>query len=79
LQQEKVAAFVAESKQRIQEYEAKIKKWDSVIPYEEMTMEDFKDAHPDVALDPINKPTFWPHTPEEQLDYKPPEITADQK
>jgi hypothetical protein len=21
------------------------------------------------ALDPLNKPTFWPHTPEEQLDY----------
>jgi hypothetical protein len=20
------------------------------------------------ALDPLNKPTFWPHTPEEQLD-----------
>lgn len=41
----------------------------ALIPYDQMTMEDFKDAYPDLALDPINKPTFWPHTPEEQLDY----------
>lgn len=32
-------------------------------------MEDFRDAHPDMALDPINKPTFWPHTPEAQVGY----------
>lgn len=32
-------------------------------------MEDFREAYPDDALDPINRPTFWPHTPEEQLDY----------
>jgi F-type H+-transporting ATPase subunit d len=38
-------------------------------------MEDFKDAHPDLALDPLNKPTLWPHTPEEQLDYKE-QVTA---
>lgn len=34
-----------------------------------MTMEDYKDAFPDKAVDPINKPTFWPHGPEDQLDY----------
>lgn len=29
------------------------------------------------ALDPLNKPTFWPHTPEEQLDdTKTPQDTA---
>lgn len=43
---------------------------ESLIPYDQMTMEDFRDAHPDKALDPINKPTFWPHNPEEQLDYQ---------
>lgn len=32
-------------------------------------MEDFRESYPDVAIDPINKPTFWPHTPEEQPDY----------
>lgn len=40
-----------------------------LIPYDQMTMEDYRDAYPEDAVDPINKPTFWPHTPEEQLDY----------
>ena len=31
-----------------------------------MTMEDFKDAYPDIALDPLNKPTIYPHEPELQ-------------
>jgi F-type H+-transporting ATPase subunit d len=34
-----------------------------------MTMEDFRDAYPNDALDPINRPTFWPHNPEEQVDH----------
>lgn len=42
----------------------------SLIPYDQMTMEDYKDAFPDEALDPLKKPSFWPHNPEEQLGYK---------
>lgn len=41
----------------------------SLLPFDQMTMEDFRDSYPDIALDPINKPTFWPHEPEDQLDY----------
>lgn len=41
-----------------------------------MTMEDYRDAYPNEALDPINRPTFWPHNPEEQLDYVDPEKKA---
>lgn len=33
-------------------------------------MEDFKDAYPDIALDTINNPTFWPHDKDEQIDYR---------
>jgi hypothetical protein len=29
------------------------------------------------ALDPLNKPTFWPHTPEEQLDYDDSKVQED--
>ncbi|XP_039148877.1 nucleolar protein dao-5 isoform X2 [Drosophila simulans] len=36
-------------------------------PYAEMTMEEFCFARPHLAPDFINKPTFWPHTPEEQM------------
>lgn len=48
----------------------------SLIPFDQMTMEDFRDSYPDVAIDPINKPTFWPHNPEEQPDYKDSEEPA---
>ena len=34
-----------------------------------MTLDDFRDAYPDQALDPINRPTYWPHAPEDQKDY----------
>lgn len=36
-----------------------------------MTMEDYRDSFPEEALDPINNPTFWPHTAEEQGENKP--------
>lgn len=42
----------------------------SLIPYDQMTMEDFRDAYPEDAIDPINRPTFWPHSPDEQLGYE---------
>lgn len=41
-----------------------------------MTMEDVRDSYPDLALDPLNKPTFWPHTPDEQDGYVDPEKQA---
>ncbi|XP_041970007.1 ATP synthase subunit d, mitochondrial-like isoform X2 [Aricia agestis] len=37
---------------------------------DDMTMEMFGDSYPDLALDSVNKPTFWPHTPQDQLGYK---------
>jgi F-type H+-transporting ATPase subunit d len=83
-EQEKLAAsetsrFIAESNQRIKDYEARIAKWATVLPYEEMTLEDFYDAHPDKAID-VNKPTFWPHDAEEQPGYvEPGAVVADSK
>ncbi|CAO1421182.1 unnamed protein product [Diamesa hyperborea] len=68
--QKEIDQFVASSKNRIAEHEKAIAHLKSLLPYDQMTMEDYRDAFPDEALDPINKPTFWPHTPEEQLDYK---------
>lgn len=58
------------SEDRIQNYEKEICHLKSLLPYDQMTMEDYRDAFPESALDPINKPTFWPHTPEEQVGYK---------
>jgi len=67
---EEIQKFVSESNARIASHKKQIAKWDDVLPYEEMTLEDYKDAFPEKALDPINRPTFWPHNAEEQLDYK---------
>ena len=68
--------FIVESNKRISEYQAAIAKWDKVLPFEEMTMEDFAESFPEHALDPVNRPTFWPHTPDEQPGYKPPQVGA---
>lgn len=57
-------------------YQKQIEETKAILPYDQMTMEDFKDAHPDIAIDPINKPTFWPHNEEEQLDYVDPDKQA---
>jgi F-type H+-transporting ATPase subunit d len=58
-----VASFVSSSNARIAELQKKIDHLKAMLPFEQMTMEDFKDAYPDQAIDPINNPTFWPHEP----------------
>lgn len=64
-----IEQFKKESEQRIAEHQKELERIKSLLPYDQMTLEDFRDAHPELALDPINRPTFWPHTPEEQPDY----------
>lgn len=69
--QKEIEQFVSSSKSRISEHEKAIAHLKSLLPYNQMTMEDYRDAFPEDALDPINRPTFWPHTPEEQLENQP--------
>ncbi|KAL4710381.1 hypothetical protein ACJJTC_012408 [Scirpophaga incertulas] len=71
-----IDAFVQASNANIAKYEKEISTTKAQLSFDEMTMEDFKDAYPDQAIDPINKPTFWPHNPEEQLDYVNPDKPA---
>lgn len=66
-----VEQFKHASKARIAEHQSAIEHLKSLLPFDQMTMEDYRDAYPDLALDTENRPTFWPHTPEEQLDHKP--------
>ncbi|XP_055388321.1 ATP synthase subunit d, mitochondrial [Condylostylus longicornis] len=66
-----IERFIKSSNDRITEYNKKIAHLKSLLPYDQMTMEDYREAFPDEALDPINRPTFWPHLPEDQLGYKP--------
>jgi F-type H+-transporting ATPase subunit d len=93
-----ISSFVSASKGRIDKFEGQISHLKGLLPYEQMTMEDYRDAFPEVsldgivfsctfffniivifvlqsALDPINRPTFWPHGEEDQVGYE----SAEQK
>lgn len=61
---EMIATFKRESEQRIAEHSKEMERIKALLPYDQMTMEDFADAHPELALDPLNNPTFWPHDEE---------------
>ncbi|KAH0546020.1 ATP synthase subunit d, mitochondrial-like [Cotesia glomerata] len=74
-QQEKEASehvrnFITESHKRIEEYKAEINKINSMIPFEQMTMEDFAELYPEHAWSP-EKPTIWPHDPNYQPGEEP--------
>lgn len=43
---------------------------------DEMTMEMYYDMYPKDALDPVKRPTFWPHTADEQEGYVEPTQVA---
>lgn len=67
-----IAKFKKESDVRITEYKTEIDRIKALLPYGQMTMEDYAEAHPDQALDPLNKPTFWPHDEDIQPGYVDP-------
>lgn len=68
-----IEQFKSESNSRISAYEKNIAHLKSLLPYGQMTMEDFAEAFPEQALDPLNKPTYWPHDAEEQKPRPEPE------
>lgn len=70
--QNDIAQFKAESETRIAEHKKELERIKAMLPYDQMTLEDFKDAHPELSLDLVNRPTFWPHLPEDQPDYVEP-------
>jgi F-type H+-transporting ATPase subunit d len=44
-----VQEFIKQSNARIAGYEAEVSRLKSLLPFEQMTMEDFKDAYPDLV------------------------------
>lgn len=60
------AEFVSESKLRIQEYEKQLEKVKNMIPFDQMTIEEYNEAFPETKLDK-NKYPYWPHQPIENL------------
>ncbi|XP_053630926.2 ATP synthase subunit d, mitochondrial [Cherax quadricarinatus] len=64
--------FIKESEARIVKLKEELVRWEKMIPYEQMTMEEFAEQFPDDAIN-LEKPTLWPHTPEDQPGYVPKE------
>jgi F-type H+-transporting ATPase subunit d len=60
-----VQEFVNASNARIELSKSEVAKLSALLPYSEMTMEEFADAHPELSIN-VNEPTAWPHTAEDQ-------------
>ncbi|GFT86618.1 ATP synthase subunit d, mitochondrial [Nephila pilipes] len=43
-------------------YEKQLQWWKNMMPFDEMTMDDYKDYFPDSDSHVYDKPNFWPHT-----------------
>ncbi|KAM6317258.1 ATP5H synthase, partial [Podargus strigoides] len=56
------AEYVQASKARVAQYEQQLQKLRSMIPFEQMTLEDFHEAFPETRLDKEKYP-YWPHKP----------------
>ncbi|XP_068208726.1 ATP synthase subunit d, mitochondrial-like [Palaemon carinicauda] len=63
-----VQNYIKESNNRIAQLQVDLAKWEAMIPYDEMTMEEWTEAFPEQSITAEN-PTFWPHLPEDQLGY----------
>lgn len=61
-----IVAFKAASDERICAARAAIDEINAQLPFDQMTMEDFIDTFPGQGPDFLNRPTFWPHTVDEQ-------------
>ncbi|KAL7403749.1 hypothetical protein ABVT39_004542 [Epinephelus coioides] len=55
-------AYIEESKARVSEYEQRLEKLKSMIPFDQMTIEDLNQAFPETKLDKAKYP-WWPHKP----------------
>lgn len=65
LQLAQIEEFINRSNERITTATKEIEKIKSLLPFSEMTMEDFFDAYPEQAIN-SEKPSIWPHIPEVQ-------------
>merc|ERR1712198_90828 len=67
-----VKDFIAASNARIGDLTAQLAHWNSMIPYDQMTMEEWAEAFPEQTIN-VDNPTLWPHEPEDQPGYVAPD------
>lgn len=77
LQTKKIESFIQETNGLIGEIDKKVSEINSMIPFAEMTMDDYRDAHPEgfMRTDIV---TTWPHTEESQEDLNEEEGPTDE-
>ncbi|XP_029362264.1 ATP synthase peripheral stalk subunit d, mitochondrial [Echeneis naucrates] len=56
------ATYIEGSKARITQYEQELDKFNNMIPFDQMTIEDLNNAFPETKLDKAKHP-YWPHKP----------------
>ncbi|CAL4064339.1 unnamed protein product [Meganyctiphanes norvegica] len=71
-----VKEFVAESAARIGTLEGDLAHWSGMIPYDQMTMEEWAVAFPEQTIS-VDNPSMWPHKPEDQPGYVAPDAAAE--
>ncbi|CAH0400495.1 unnamed protein product [Chilo suppressalis] len=74
-----IKKFCAELQKDIDMANKELSRVKSLPKFEEMTLEMFAEMYPQQALNPVERPTYWPHDDAEQLDYVPPVPKADKK
>ncbi|XP_053713001.1 ATP synthase subunit d, mitochondrial-like [Synchiropus splendidus] len=54
--------YIEGSKARVAGYEKELEKFHNMIPFDQMTVEDFNNTFPETKLDKVKHP-YWPHKP----------------
>ncbi|XP_046827385.1 ATP synthase subunit d, mitochondrial-like [Vespa crabro] len=71
-----VEEYRKKSEKEIENINKSISTLKVMMPYAEMTMEEFVEHHPETHSGVVNNPSIWPHTPEmkeaEEASLKPP-------
>ncbi|KAG9262478.1 ATP synthase subunit d, mitochondrial [Astyanax mexicanus] len=55
-------AYIEASKARVASYEKELEKFNNMIPFDQMTIEDLHATFPETKLDKVKYP-YWPHKP----------------
>lgn len=61
---QEVEKFRQQCEKDIERFTANINKLKAIMPYGDMTIEEFLEYHPECACGTVYNPSIWPHTPE---------------
>ncbi|XP_045776806.1 ATP synthase subunit d, mitochondrial-like [Maniola jurtina] len=74
--QPQIKSYCADRQKEIDAAQKELDKINALPKFDDITLEMLYDMNGVKAFDPVKRPTFWPHTPEEQPGYMTPEQKA---